>query len=323
MSNSAYYNGVPYSGHVTIQTLPNGTYTWKVDNKRFTFSDYSSIDETDIANPYYREGIINAVSANTATILPVPNTPVVPNTYRIWNFVPPDQIPSGNRLSTPYAVNYKGIDLTRRLHPKTWKVHGLVVQVIYYENYNPATDEYSVPVVRERWNWDLDPGTNFANSRTIVIEWYGSNDDTSDPENPVPVILPPAKSYLKYYTTTADRVTEIQRRRENVIRKLEEDIIGLIATTETAGNVLEAIVLGQAFVTDINLLESDFINHGDDDLANAIIGEDIRSSHTWLDNDCTSIGMPGVLIHQIIYNELTMDISDAIDTFTFDSISEY
>lgn len=311
-SATAHYSGVPYAGTVSIQTLVDSTYEWKVDNKRFTFQDYSSITEEEIPNPYYREGINSAVANASIIVLPVKSSKTPVNGYRIWNVTPPDQIPGGNKLTVPYAVNYCGIDLLKRLNPKTWFIHGLVVQVIYYENYDKDTDTYSNPMVRERWDWDLDPETNFANSRTITIGWYEDQADN---------ILPPEKVYQKYYNTAAEKVTEIQRRRRNVINTLMEQVMGMIAYTEGM-SIGDAIIAGQLFLSQVNSLINDFIEHGDDDLAYTIMSPDLVATHPWLDNDLAIFGSPGVTINQMMYAELLTDISDALDAFSFDSLPE-
>lgn len=319
---TAYFDDVPYQGPVIVKTLKSGAYQWKIDNKTFIFSDYTSITEDDIPNPYYRLGIVDAINNDTAIMEPLPEERSVLQTYRIWNHVPPDQIPAGNRSSIPYSINYNGIGLTRRLHPRVWKLHGLVVQIVYYENYDALNTTFSVPVVRERWHWTLDSDTNFAIARTIHIEWFADQDDLTDPENPVSQILPPKKEYIKHYDSTTSRVNEIQRRRSNVVTKLEEDVIGLIAMTESI-SIKDAITIGQAFMTYVTLLKQDFIDHGDDDLANKTIDPVTAVDHTFLSNDLAAVGNPGVTIAQYVYAELVVDISDMIDAFDFSSLPEY
>jgi len=319
---TAEWDSSSYSDNVIIETLDDGSYLWKVDNKRFTFADYTNVTEADIPNPYYRTGLENAVSSGSVIIKDVNVEPDKPPTYRIWNLVPPDQVPHGNKSIVPYAVNYKGIDLIKRLHPRNWMVHGLVVQIVYYEQYDVATETFSKPVIRERWTWTLDPDTNFVQSRNIKIEWFANEDDMTDPDNSVSVILPPHKEYLKYYTDPTSKIKELIRRRTNVTSNLEQDIIGMIMYTEGMV-VTDAIYVGQLLLTQYNSLKLDFVNHGTDDLANMLMSPDAHNDHPWLGNDLAILGLPGVTIAQYVYSELTTDISDKLDTFNFDDIPEY
>jgi hypothetical protein len=326
-----------YPGPFIIKQLEDGTYTWAADNKKFYIADYNDIQTSEIINRYYREGLEDAVTNNNYSLIPwAPVTPAQSDEFRIYDYVPAHLVPAGDRSTVPYDINYKGVDLIQRLHKRVWKQHGLVVQVIYFAEYDVQTDTHKHPVVIERWLWTLDPSTNFAIKRDIEIQWYKStptivvvpdDPDTEEDEGEYRyehIILGPKKVFTKYYTTTAEKIFEIQRRRDNVIHKLSEDVMGMIAYTETAGDIPAAITLGQAYMTEVATEIANFKEHGVDDLA--VVTETqtpVRDNHPWLDNDLAPVGFPGVLMYQFIAAEVRLDISDSMDAFDYGTLPTY
>ena len=388
VKNPALFDGELYTGSITLNERADHTYIWRVDNKSYLIANLGNVTIAEIPNPYYRLALVNALSEGSVVFVsyvpPEPNAP----TYRLWEYVPADQIPFGNKTLAPYSINYGGIDLKIRLHPRVWLKHGMVVQVIYYAEFFPAgtviddidvfnlreenidslfgrivvadgvvldasnratyinttqelndqtvytEDTYEVPVVRERWNWVLEPDTNFAVMRNIHIEWYRKDD-----VNQIPTILPPTKEYVKYYPTATEKIKEIERRRSNVIGELKDNVITFIVMTETLPSIaidpteptpsefsnakLNAIALGQAYMTDLVDEIMDFQANGTDNAALKTMDPTIRSVHAWLDNDLASIGLPGVTVAEYIYSELTTDISEVLDAFSWDDVPDF
>lgn len=385
---SVPFSGEPYQGSITIKEQADHTYIWRVDNKTFRIANLGNVLIAEIPNPYYRLALVGALSEGSAEIVSyVPSEPNAP-TYRLWQYVPADQIPFGNKSVVPYGVNYGGIDLKVRLQPRIWLEHGMVMQVIYYAEFYPKgtvidnlevinlreeninsyygwivvdddvvlssdnratyinktkelndrtvyeVDTYAVPVVRERWYWQLDQATNFAIKRAINIEWYAKDDGPSGP-----VILAPMKEYIKYYPTATDQINEIERRRSNVVGNLRDTVLTFIVMTQTLPDIaidpfnptelelgnakLNAIALGQAYLTEIGTQLMDFVDNGTDHAALTTMASVTRSKHSWLDNDLAVVGAPGVSIAQYVYTEMTTDISDHIDSFDWNSLPEY
>ena len=86
---------------------------------------------------------------------------------------------------------------------------------------------------------------------------------------------------------------------------------------------LNAIALGQDFLTLVSQELEDFKNHGSEAVAIKTLDTGTRSSHEWLDNDLASLGLPGVTIAQYIAAEITSDVSEALDVFDWNSLPEY
>ena len=311
--------GTRYSGTITAVELVTGKHLVSFGTFQVLITDMAN--PTELVNPFYLDTFVTMRDALTIAITPYVAPPTGPDGYRIWSLVPEAHRDDADEI--PDHIDYK-TGLTQRLHPRRWFHHGLLVQVIYYKNFDGTN--YDTPVIKETWNWVLNASTNMPESRTIDIQWYRELDEliSTGPDVYEPYLMAHVKPYLKYYDTTAEQIQEIQRRRQNVIRSIEESVIGMIAYTETSGDIPAAIALGQLFMTDVSAEVNNFKDHGDDSLATAVGTQTpYIDNHTWLDNDLAAVGQPGVLLHQVVSAELLTDTSDAMAIFDYNTLPDF
>lgn len=235
--------------------------------------------------------------------------------YRIWNYVKAEH-QAIDRYTTPFYLNYTDIGIMNtRLIERVWTVMGLVVQSVYYANYNPQKNEYSNPVIYERWNWVLDPNTKFAIARIINAKGF------ADTEQPTLIAnVNNNSTTVKYYPTYSDQIAEISRRHQNVINNVKETVLKTLVMTETRGNLVTAIALGTKFIEAMNPYIQAYVTDGSPLLANISRTAEVRNKFVWLDNDMTVMGYPGKRLWEILFNMLKLNVIEKLNEIDYDEL---
>ena len=322
--------GENYKGEITAHELPNGTYKVNLNRSSFIVADLSNPVEVD--SPYYKAAISNKHSESDVTIVPyvAPEEQEVELSYAIWDYVEDHKKRASNK--SPKSIRYSGAPhMAINPHKEDWidEGYGLVMQTIYYAEYDEATSTPSVPLVRERWSWVVEPGSNFVKKRSKDIQWYAKQlDEDGNPQ----LIDKPIKVTNKHYRNARKQIAEIQRRRENVVALIEENVITFILVTHVAANPMDitaeeksqAIALGQEFLDHISEEVHQFIKNGTVKMVDKIIDIEVPSGdHPWLANDLAILGKPGVNIAEYIIHMITFDIYDVITNFDHSILPEY
>jgi len=210
-----------------------------------------------------------------------------------------EYLPDGITVDDPRGYDYV-IGLKERLHEYVVVMfRGEVREMGYYDMAsvaaNPDDPEQWVRVVGEFIEYTRD-AMDLATSRVTTRKWY-CTDGTFDSR---------IKVTTKRYTGMT-AMDEGNRRRVNVVNYSSILILGLLAMTETGGDLHAAEVLGRAFTTLYQPQISNFIRVGDDALQVAIEAD---TTTTWLDNDMEPVGYPaGTTFRDVIIAEI-LDISD-------------
>lgn len=150
--------------------------------------------------------------------------------------------------------------------------------------------EFSDLFVREDYVFTRD-ANNLALYRTHDVIWI-CDDDTEHPDKKV---MP-----TKFYSVL-DRMAEGKRRRRNIVDRLEYDMIGWIAVTESV-DPLTAADMGRAL---FQILSADATRYLDvQDMAITTTIQDDTTT-TWLDN-VIAAGPPAVTIRAALIDSLTI-----------------
>jgi hypothetical protein len=195
-------------------------------------------------------------------------------------------ITAEDRGRSHVAIDYK-TGLNTRLHRKLVTMFRGEIREVHYTD----PDDYDDIILRVGVVY-VRSANGLATSRTTTRTWV--REDGSD--------HPATKVTVKDYAS--DPVLQMQegaRRRQNVIDKLSIDVLGMLAYTQTGGDIAAAEVLGAAFMLSHNAAVTTFLRAG----ANAQLQADVTADVTaWLNNDLAAMGMPGVSIRQVILGSL-------------------
>jgi hypothetical protein len=227
--------------------------------------------------------------------------------FRIWNYIKSAHHPEGvgYRALPADHLNYQDASImSHHLHEKVWTCMGLVMQSVHYAEFDPVTRVFSVPVVLEKWHWMLDPATSFAIARRVDVQYFADV-----PEN---VVIGEVTSSLKYYTTHAMQLEEIERRHRNMIYDIKGMTLKTLMLTETRGDLKRAISIGSKFIEYMHPHIQAYISDGLPLLAEASVTAAVRSRFVWLDNDMTVLGYPGKRLWEVLYGMLQSNVPAAV-----------
>lgn len=201
-------------------------------------------------------------------------------------------------------INYKS-GLLDRLHryvdytdPTYWK-RGEYRRVEYY--LTPARVTKVIDVVIEYARQPngllamINPAAQWGDpdffGRRTVRTWYRA-DGTPHPD---------VKITVKTYDAV-ESGDEGERRRGNVMKQLQYDVLIMLVYTETAGDVAAAEAIGMAYLAKYENEISNYVATGDQTIAAGVAAD----TETWLDNglDNPPFGLPGVTIRDVILDSL-------------------
>ncbi len=208
-----------------------------------------------------------------------------PTDYKIYRYIPDADMYDTEEV--PHGINYVN-GLNVRLHPIIEWQKGRILNVNYFASCAlDATGEKvgSDLVVKENFSYTLDSSA-LARARTQTITWYREDGSAGD-----------TKIRHKYYNNAESR-TEGRRRRRNVIDNMSISVVGLLAATETSGDVSQAIALGTAYMASLKQEVEEFIEVSLDGLKNKITADILTG---WLDNPIGG----GATIRHFILGEIS------------------
>lgn len=160
--------------------------------------------------------------------------------YLIYQLLPVSGAVVLDPYEVPYAINFN-TGLNTKLNKQLIQSLGEITEIRHCQHYDPTTDTYSTPVVRERFDYDRNSQTQLANYRTQTIEWY-LEDGTVGPH---PKVLP-----KKYYRTPAQKRDELQRKRRN--QTGQAALITISALMQQGRSEQEALKAGQGYWSKIS-----------------------------------------------------------------------
>ena len=202
------------------------------------------------------------------------------------------------------VFDYKA-GLLESLHKKVEVMfRGEVRQVRYFDvdsvEANPSDENLWTKVLQVDVVYVRD-ASDLATSRTTTRTWY--REDAS--------AHPGVKLTKKIYAPF-QQMLEAVRRRQNVIDGAALTILGLIAMTETAGDIPAAEDIAQAFTSDYDLELNNYVRVGSNEFSTKLLAD---TTTTWFDNDLTALGYPaGTTIRDVIYSEIR-SIADAAEAW--------
>ncbi len=192
-----------------------------------------------------------------------------------------------------HEIDYKK-ELTINLYPKRYFSFGELDKVEWFSD-NMLTDK--ILIVDILYNRD---SLGFAISRTTTRTYI--NEDES--------LNSDVKMTIKDYTINPqDQLDEIIRKRNNNVKQININLIGLIPVlTQADPNIADmtsqdAINAGVAFFATYRNEKFAYIEEGDVALENAVRNE-TSTQFDWFNTDATSLGIPGVtdIRSYIIFN---------------------
>lgn len=201
------------------------------------------------------------------------------NPAELWNYIKPELfVKDCSRYDNPLVFDYTNQSVTTvKLVPKVWMIAGLVVQKVYYKEFNVVENTYNTPLVHESWDWFLDPETRLAITRTINISCYQAHTETPE------LIEEFSTSRIKYYTTYAMQLQEIRKRRQNFIDQLENTILRNILPTVAKGDVRTAILITSSFMDRLHELTTRYVANGSVELLKELCKKEFRKTHSWME----------------------------------------
>ena len=163
------------------------------------------------------------------------------------------------RQSPPFDIDYKtGLEI--RLQPKIYMEKGEVYKIEYYKSIDENGDFQNLIVFEEiSYNRDL---LGFAKSRVINISWL-LNDETISTDK---------KTLSKVYSNL-ESVEEGVKRRGNIIKNIEIEIVGLISTFDEI-SLPDALIVGRNFSAKYKPLIDLFVNQSIKDIKTALLNDD-------------------------------------------------
>ena len=205
-----------------------------------------------------------------------------PEHYKLFRYFDGDHLP---KSEIPTDVNYV-TQLSQRLHPVYAWYRGRVEYIRFYANASLDTQGEIVGtdlIIEEHFKY-TDVG-GFARQRVQTISWFREDGSAGD-----------AKTRVKLYNNTEGR-TEGRRRRRNVIDQMSIRVVGVVAATETAGDIAAAVALTTPYIEDLETEVQQYIEASSSNLSTAIASD---TGHSWLDNPLA----PGVTVRMFILGEL-------------------
>lgn len=180
--------------------------------------------------------------------------------------------------------------LTIKLHRKQTMIKGEVQTEEYYQSFNGS--QYSGLVVRETNSYTRDM-LGFALYRTTTVEWAIKSGQMSDKK----------KVWKKFYDPL-QMIEEGIDRRGNIIKFLQPKILGLLQVSLPANEMVNILVYGRAFLSDLKDDFENFVNHSDRALYTTLQDANLLSTHPWL--TLTPAALGGARIIDYILAEVTI-----------------
>jgi hypothetical protein len=211
------------------------------------------------------------------------------------------------------TLNYSTGLIGRRLHREPIEEYlGEIRKIRFWESTKKL-----VPIVEETITYArqsngllmmVNPNAEWGDAdfygQRKEIAWY-RKDGTLDPET---------KVLYKVYNAE-ESMEEGERRRHRVIRSLKSSILGMLAYTETGGDMVEAERMGVEFLSKYRDQISDYYETGHLSWTGKAEHQTppgaappspniLTDTDTWLDNDLASMGMAGTSIRDFMLNAL-------------------
>lgn len=180
--------------------------------------------------------------------------------------------------------------LTIKLHRKQTMIKGEVQTEEYYQSFDGS--QYSGLVVKESNTYTRD-SLGFALYRTTTVEWVLKNGQMSDKK----------KVWKKFYDPL-QMIEEGIDRRGNIIKFLQPKILGLLQVSLPANEIVNILVYGRAFLSDLKNDFENFVNHSDRALYTTLQDANLLTKHPWL--TLTPAALGGSRIIDYILAEVTI-----------------
>jgi len=274
-----------------VSTDPNTPFTGSVSQSAITTTQTGvSFEPTRVKYDFGQQKFINRLKK-----------------YKLYELIDKTGGASHSNRVSPKLIDYK-TGLTQNAHPYREFTNGFLTKVTWYKEHdNAAADpehssSYSEPVIDVGINYNIG-ANDFVTDRTTTRKWYHEDGTLSADTGSWKVTT-------KHYTNEG-AMKEGRRRRNNIIVKLQKDVVGMIMITHPS-TLAEAQTYGQDFFidfyTEITLYEQ--INHRSasvgistdgilDKVTQAPIGQ-----YPWINNDLAAFGLPGVSIKSYIGGSL-------------------
>ena len=178
--------------------------------------------------------------------------------------------------TSPKSINYKTQINKKFVRSETFNDQGELTEVIYYEDKNGDGTKDN-PVLKASFNYTRDALGN-VKKRDDVRTWYLKDGNPSGD----------TKSSTKYYEG-GKVVQEGIRRRENIVRNLEIQTLGIIMVTQSPADDTEKAVLqanGLAFMGDNDSEFSRYVKAQNMDIL-AAIDAAYFGTYIWIDDVIT------------------------------------
>lgn len=192
-----------------------------------------------------------------------------------YDFVINDVVVPQDRGRDPRGINYKA-NLNQRLYPKRSFFGGFLTLVIYYLNYDAATDTFTDPVLKVEVSYVLNEdalinSSKSVASRTTTRTWMRKNGQWADKQ---------AKITNKFYRDITEIRNEGNRRRRNIFDLVSKDMVIMLLYTGVSPDQEAAELLALQLLQTYNNEVTTFLSVGTTVLSNAIESD---TSLPWLD----------------------------------------
>ena len=220
--------------------------------------------------------------------------------YKIYELIDSTATYSHPNRTCPKTIDYK-TSLTTSMYPYREFNSGFLNRVTWYGKHNmnhfdnESEGSFSEPVILVNVDYRVNVD-DYTTGRTTTRKWYYADGTLPTDENEWKIT---EKNY-----NTEDAMREGVRRRGNIIVSLKKNTIGMIMLTESGTTVSDAEALGSNFFLENKDCVESYkeINHRSSNEIVPIKGlldcitSASTTTHYWIDNDLTPIGMPGVTI---------------------------
>lgn len=199
---------------------------------------------------------------------------------RLWQYVA-GWAPGANIDHRSIVFAGKHNQLTRRLDPRVVVMNKGVVERLEWHP-DEVIDEC---VVHVEYTY-----TRAANGLALTQDGLFCFHNTDGTEHPVTYTTHKVYSPL-------EQMDEGETRRNNVVKQVSIEVLGILAALVTGGDLTAAENIGLPYIAKHQALIDTYIRAGANAALQAAIAADTEA---WLATDLTPMGIPGVTLHQYI-----------------------
>jgi hypothetical protein len=188
---------------------------------------------------------------------------------KIYDYIPKYSLRNRILEIPPKEFDYDLLDLVKKIT----MVYGDITEVVYYAEFNPSNNTYSIPLVKEQYQYYYV--NNLPYRRLLTISWYYIDG----------TLCTETKTKQKYYNAI-DSMIALKSKRSNIIADIKISLVGWLLMSGSVSNMNDSVSTAKGFleqvINDIKLFE--------DGNSIPLIAILTNTNNSWLDNTIPQLG---------------------------------